>query len=250
MASLRRGGRLRGRAHPGRLSLRHRGRPAGRPRQAAGRSPGAGRSVAGLPRGHEPGRPAGRGLSLPEPAVPTIDGSAPAPARACCRPSISVPVRRRNPPARAARRPRAAGDAAVGRDARSRTARAGPIPAPGRDRPGRHGRDPQGSRRRSGARAGDQGAAGVAPGRSRGRAPIRRGGADRRPVAAPGGRAGLRAGDVPRPPSLFRHEAGQGPDPGRACSTNGTGPGAGPAPVPVRSSSRSARRWPMPTRGA
>ena len=34
----------------------------------------------------------------------------------------------------------------------------------------------------------------VAPGRSRGRAALRRGGADRRPVAAPGHRAGLRAG--------------------------------------------------------
>ena len=51
--------------------------------------------------------------------------------------------------------------------------------------------------------------------------PLHRRSADRRPVAASRYRAGLRAGNISRPPSLFRHEAGQGPDAGGACSTNG-----------------------------
>ena len=238
-------GRLRGRPRSGRLPVRHRGRPAGRPRQAAGRSPGAGRSVAGLPGGHEPGGADGGGLRRP------ARGPGRWPVRRCRPPS----QRRRVEPdacsARAAvdldfgpgppphiqlrellddREPLV--DAAVGRDARSGWRRAGPVPAPGRDRPGRHGGDPQGSRRRPGQRAGDQGAARVAPGQSRGRAPVRRGGADRRPVAASRGRAGLRAGDFPRPAALFRHEAGQGADSGRLAPRTDQ-PGAGPAAVPV-----------------
>ena len=61
--------------------------------------------------------------------------------------------------------------------------------------------------------------------------PLRRGGADRRPAPAPGHRAGLRAGDLRRPPPLLHHEAGQGPDPGRAAGRPGVA-GRRPAAVP------------------
>ena len=50
-------------------------------------------------------------------------------------------------------------------------------------------------------------------------------------LAASRDRAGLRAGDVPRPPPLFRHEAGQGADPG-FLAPRADRSGAGPAAVP------------------
>ena len=168
----------------------------------------------------------------------------------CCRPGISRAVRLRTSTCASCRTmsrlrssSRPIGDAGDARGER------GPVPASGRDRPRRHGGDPQGPRRRPGPRPGDQGAAGIAPGQSRGRAPVRRRGADRRPVAAPGDRAGVRAGDVRRPPAVLRHEAGQGADPGGAAARahrarRTTCPGS------WRSSSRSARRWPTPTPGA
>ena len=62
--------------------------------------------------------------------------------------------------------------------------------------------------------------------------PVRRGGADRRPVAAPGRRADLRAGHLRRPPAVLQHEAGQGPDAGRPAR-GPLGAGRRPAPVPV-----------------
>ena len=127
--------------------------------------------------------------------------------------------------------------------------RPGPLPALRRDRPRRHGRRPDGPRRRPRPRPGRQGPPGGAPRRPRGRPPVRRGGADRRPAPAPGDRAGPRAGPAPRPAALHRHEAGPGPDPGRAAG-GPPGPGRRPAAVPRRSSSRSARRWPTPTPGA
>ena len=245
--------------------------------------------VAGLPESHEPGRAAGGGCRRPsrgrarrthQPTARLRPGSS----------LLSTLDLGPGPPPQIhlhelpdEREPLVMPRSAEMPDRRWRGA--GPLPASGRDRPGRHGRDPQGSRRRPGARAGDQGAARVAPGRSRGRAPIRRGGADRRPVAAPGDRAGLRAGHVPRPAPVFRHEAGQGPDPGGAlgraqgrprrgsppCWTAGSVPAQtdrgthDPAlpdrgspsvaamrtcPGSCRSSSRSARRWPMPTPAA
>ena len=79
--------------------------------------------------------------------------------------------------------------------------------------------------------------------------PLRRGGPDRRPVAAPGRRAGLRAGARCRPAALLHHEAGPGPDPGRAARRPRRA-GAGRAGGSSRSSSRSARRWPTRTPGA
>ena len=92
-----------------------------------------------------------------------------------------------------------------------------PLPAPRRDRPRRHGRRAQGPRRRPRPRPGRQGAAGAAPRRPRAGPPVRRGGPDRRPAPAPGHRPGLRAGRLRRRPAVLRHEAGQGPHPGRAC---------------------------------
>ena len=80
--------------------------------------------------------------------------------------------------------------------------------------------------------------------------------------------AGVRAGDIPlaRPPPLFRHETRQRPDPGLfslARDALGAGLPTPPSPRPkvslrapttsiafLQSSSRSARRWPMPTREA
>ena len=62
--------------------------------------------------------------------------------------------------------------------------------------------------------------------------PVRRGGADRRPVAASGRRADLRAGDVRRPAAVLQHEAGEGADAGRPAR-GPLGPGRRPAPVPV-----------------
>ena len=62
--------------------------------------------------------------------------------------------------------------------------------------------------------------------------PVRRGGADRRPVAASGRGADLRAGDVRRPAAVLQHEAGQGANPGRPL-VGPFGPGRRPAPVPV-----------------
>ena len=70
----------------------------------------------------------------------------------------------------------------------------------------------------------------VAPAQPRGRAPVHRRGADRRPVAAPGGGAGLRAGRLPRPAPLFRDEAGQGPDAG--CPAGRARPGPACAAPP------------------
>ena len=68
--------------------------------------------------------------------------------------------------------------------------------------------------------------------------PVHRGGPDRRPAPAPRRRPDLRAGHLRRPPAVLHHEAGQGADPGRSCSTAATDPGRRPAPVPVASSSQ------------
>ena len=57
-------------------------------------------------------------------------------------------------------------------------------------------------------------------------------------------------GRLPRRPAVHRDEAGPGPHPGRAAGRPRRTPADGPAAVPRRSSSRSARRWPTPTRGA
>ena len=82
----------------------------------------------------------------------------------------------------------------------------------------------------------------VAPRQARPDSPIHRGGTDRRPVAAPGNRADLRARYLRRSAPLFRDEAGQGPDavepPRRATRS-----GARPAHAISRSSRPSARRW-------
>ncbi len=75
---------------------------------------------------------------------------------------------------------------------------------------------------------------------------VRRGGADRRPVAASGNRAGLRAGHVRRRPALFHDEAGQGPDAGRVCWMSGR-PDCRAAAHSWASSSTFARRSPTPT---
>ena len=81
----------------------------------------------------------------------------------------------------------------------------------------------------------------------RGREPVYRRGADRRPASASRNRAGVRAGDFPRSPPLFRDEAGEGRT--LASVLGGTpGTGARLSAHSWRSSSRSARRWPMPTR--
>ncbi len=73
--------------------------------------------------------------------------------------------------------------------------------------------------------------------------------ADRRPVAASGHRADLRAGHFRRPPALLQHEAGQGPHAGPACSAAAsTRPTT--CPASCRSSRRSPRRSPTPTPGA
>ena len=85
------------------------------------------------------------------------------------------------------------------------------------------------------------------PRRPRRGAALRGGGADRRAVAAPRRRAGLRAGPLRRPPAVLHHEARQGPHPGRAAEASGRTPRARPAALPERSSSRCARRWPTPT---
>ena len=69
-------------------------------------------------------------------------------------------------------------------------------------------------------------------GRPRPGPPVRRGGPDRRPAPAPRDRPGLRAGHLRRPPALLRHEAGQGPHPGRSSWPSATGPGRRPAAVP------------------
>ena len=57
---------------------------------------------------------------------------------------------------------------------------------------------------------------------------VRRGGADRRPVAAPGNRADLRAGHFHRPSSVLLDEAGQGAHARRLAGRQG-GPGRRPA---------------------
>ena len=61
--------------------------------------------------------------------------------------------------------------------------------------------------------------------------------------------SGLRAGPARRRPAVLHHEAGQGPHAGRPAVAARTprGPGRSDrAGASSRSSSRSARRWPMP----
>ena len=86
-----------------------------------------------------------------------------------------------------------------------------------RDRPRRHGGHPQGARHRAEPRPGHQGPARPAPRQRRAGPAVRRGGADRRPTSAPRHRADLRAWRARRSPPVLRHEAGQGPDPGRTA---------------------------------
>ena len=112
-----------------------------------------------------------------------------------------------------------------------------------RDRPRRHGGRAQGPRRRPGARPGRQGAAGAHRDQPE---MVRRfveeaqiGGQLQHPGIVPV----YELGTLRRPPALLRHEAGQGPHPGRAA-----GRAARRRPTTCRgswgSSSRSARRWP------
>ncbi len=120
--------------------------------------------------------------------------------------------------------------AVVARDAAA--LRAGrSLPALRRDRPRRHGRRPQGPRRRPGPRPGRQGPARGAPQQARLLAPVRRGGADRRPAPAPGDRPGLRAGDLRRQPALFHHEAGERPHAG-GLAARAAEPARRPGAVP------------------
>ena len=106
------------------------------------------------------------------------------------------------------------------------------LPDRWRDRSRRHGRRAEGPRSRPRPRRRDQGAAGRPPRQRRPGPPVRRGGADRRPVAASGRGADLRAGDVRRPAAVLQHEAGEGANAGRPAG-GPSGPAARPAPVPV-----------------
>ena len=56
-------------------------------------------------------------------------------------------------------------------------------------------------------------------------------------------------GALRRPPALLRHEAGQGPHPGRSCWQARADP-ADELPRFLAIFERSARRWPTPTPGA
>ena len=147
-----------------------------------------------------------------------------------------------SPSARATRRPRAAGDAAVGRDARSRQHRLGPLPASRRDRPWRHGGDPQGSRRRSGTRAGDQGACSSRTGAIL--MPCAGSSRRRRSAASCSIRGSCRSTSwgVSRPAPLFRDEAGQGTDPGRSWPSATTAPKAGSTIPPARAGAGLTQR--------
>ena len=80
-----------------------------------------------------------------------------------------------------------------------------------RDRPRRHGCRDQGPRPGARPGPGRQGLAGIAPQQAGPDPPVHRGSPDRRPVAAPGHRADLRAGRVRRSASVLRHEAGERP---------------------------------------
>ena len=135
----------------------------------------------------------------------------------------------------------------VGRGPRAARRRR-PLPALRRDRPRRHGGGAQGARPRPRPRAGRQGPAGEALRRPGDGLPLRRGGADRRPAPAPRDRPRLRAGRLLRPPPLLRDEARQGPDPGLPPRRPRPRRGA-TSPASWRSSRRSPRRSPMPTRG-
>ena len=123
-------------------------------------------------------------------------------------------------PARARHGRHACGPAALGRDARPRRRRA--LSAPGGDRPRRHGRRAQGPRRRPRPRPGRQGPA--RSGTATSPELVRRfveeaqiGGQLQHPGIVPV----YELGTLRRPPAVLRHEAGQGPHPGRRCSTSG-----------------------------
>ena len=232
------------------------GRP-GRPRTARGRAPGDRQATSRLPASHEPGRTHGRCLGFrvrrasPGGSPRFHDHARRRRVRLTTLGPGQLPhVHLRDLPDEPEPliKPRSAEMPA------QNGASLRPVPASRRDRPRRHGSDPQGSRRRSGPRTGNQGAARIAPGESGGGEPIHRGGADRRPASAPGDRAGLRARELSRTDAaLFRHEAGQGRGHSwlRTCSTNATESRRHKTcPGSCRSSSRSARRWPMPTPAA
>ncbi len=134
---------------------------------------------------------------------------------------------RRRPPRpapRHRRRPRAAAGPAGSRERR----RLDPLPDRRRDRPRRHGRRAQGPRPRPRPRRGDQGPPRGPAREPRHGPPVRRGGPDRRPVAAPGDRADLRAGRLRRPPAVLLDEAGQGPH-ARRAARRPQGPGLRPS---------------------
>ena len=185
-------------------------------RHAAGERPG--RALPALP---APERPRGR----PDHGAARRGGR---PRRnPLLQPASDPPIRRplgprrdgrARPPPAAPRRPGGRGEAraALLRGNARVGGRRGALPAPRRDRPRGHGRRAQGTRRGPRARRGRQGPPGEAPRQPRDGPPVRRGGPDRRPAPASGDRPGLRAGPAPRRAALHRHEAGQGPHPGRA----------------------------------
>ena len=214
----------RGGARPGRLPGRPRGRPAGRPREAAGRSPGARRASCG---------PAWRSCTWPS-GWPSGPGrlarrqarrlSADRRRRTTCRiwlePAVDPRSRPRHGPhiqlrellddreplvrPRSPEMPDRDGSCRAGTSSRARS----PAAAWGR---------PQGPRRRPGPRPGHQGAAGSHRGNPE---VVRRfveeaqiGGQLQHPGIVPV----YELGTFRRPAAVLRHEAGQGPDPGRAA---------------------------------
>ena len=220
-------------ADPDLPALRQAARPAAAPaglcpRCLLGRLDGPGLSDGGDVDATRRPRRARRGV------LETLAATRRARSRASC---SATPTAATEPPA---------GPARVARDARAGRP-PGAAPALRRDRPRRHGGRAQGPRPRPRPRPGRQG-----PAASEHRDNpelVRRfveeaqiGGQLQHPGIVPV----YELGTLRRPPAVLHHEAGQGPDPGRAA-----GRARRTRPTTCRgswrSSSRSARRWPTPT---